>query len=213
MLTDLNQGYVKIHRTVWDHPVFNGDYNQAGIFVWMINQAAWRDTEVRYRGCRVQLKRGQLCVSIRDISRKFGASKSTISRLLKRLESGTMVGQHRDSSGTPANIITICNYDKYQASNQGPGTGVGQGWNGSGTQNKEEKKRRSTSKDGDALFSEGRKIFGKNGGSIVGKMLKEHEADRVRQALEASKDKYNPVSYAMAALKGADPEEHMGGVE
>jgi hypothetical protein len=44
-------------------------------------------------------------------------------------------------------------------------------------------------------------------------MLKEHEADQVAEILKASKDKFNPVSYAMAALKGADPEEHMRGVE
>lgn len=57
------------------------------------------------------LERGQLAASFRDIAANFGVDVGVVRRLTNRLTNDTMIDTHTD---TGVNVITICNYDKYQ---------------------------------------------------------------------------------------------------
>jgi DNA-binding transcriptional regulator YhcF (GntR family) len=104
-------GYVRIHRSLIDHPAFRTDA-EAMAFAWLIARASWRSSRVRYKGHGVCLERGQLAISIREFAAAMDRDKAWIERLLKRLKSEAMVETVAETGVT---IITICNYDRYQA--------------------------------------------------------------------------------------------------
>jgi hypothetical protein len=103
-------GFVLIHRTLWDHPAFRNGI-EAGAFAWMISQASWRPTKVRYKEIVINLERGQLALSGRDFGRKWGWSEASSRRFLNRLKSDAMIDARSDAG---VSIITIKNYDVYQ---------------------------------------------------------------------------------------------------
>lgn len=104
-------GYVRIHRKLLGHPVFRNDA-EAMAFAWLVVRAAWRPCRVRYKDRLIGLDRGQLAVSVRDFAAAMDRDKAWIERLLKRLRAETMV-ETRNETGV--NIVSICNYEEYQA--------------------------------------------------------------------------------------------------
>ncbi len=100
-----------IHRSLWGHVVFR-NFTEAAAFAWMISQAAWTPTRVRYKGLNLSLERGQLAVSGRDLAVKFGWSEARCRRFLSRLETDAMIDAASDAG---VNVVTIKNYDRYQA--------------------------------------------------------------------------------------------------
>lgn len=130
-------GYVLIHRSLIGHPDFRSDA-EAMAFAWLIMKAAWRPVRVRYKGKSIELQRGQLAVSLRDMATALDRSKTWVERFLSRLKTGTMI---ETEAGTASAIITICNYDKFQVISKAPettpGQQAGQHRDSTGTQNKE----------------------------------------------------------------------------
>ena len=104
-------GYVRIHRALIGHPAFRNDA-EALAFAWMVINAAWKPIRVRYQERAVSLARGQLAVSVRDLARAMDRDKGWVERLLKRLKSEAMI-ETTDETGV--SVITIRNYDEYQA--------------------------------------------------------------------------------------------------
>lgn len=103
-------GYAMLHRALLDHPAFRNE-SEALAFGGMIMKAAWRATTVRYKGHRIDLKRGQLAISQRDMARALDRDKAWVERLIHRLKSEAMIETRREAG---VSVITICNYDKYQ---------------------------------------------------------------------------------------------------
>lgn len=117
-------GRYAMERGWHDHELFDGDeYSRRDAWGWLIANAMWKGAKVRVRGTVVDLKRGQICFSIRFLASKWGWSKSRVDRFLHQLAaenmiemSGTVAGQNAGhSAGQSQNIITICNYGKFQA--------------------------------------------------------------------------------------------------
>jgi hypothetical protein len=104
-------GYARIYRSLIGHPAFRNDA-EAMTFAWMVVKAAWRPARVRYKGHPIDLERGQLAISVRDFATVMDRDKAWIERLLKRLKGETMIETRHE---TGVNVITICNYDKYQS--------------------------------------------------------------------------------------------------
>lgn len=137
-------GYVRVYRGVYGHPVFRDGAEEAA-FIWMIGKAAWQPTRLRYKERIFHLKRGQLALSQRDFCRSFSWSKGTFYRFLNRLKTEAMVGTQ---AGAGVTIITICNYDIYQAAIETVGAPVGapvgaQAGHKRGTEQRKEEKKES----------------------------------------------------------------------
>lgn len=112
-------GYARFHRSLIGHPAFRNDA-EAMAFAYMVLRASWKPVRVRYKGKALNLNRGQLAMSVRDLADAMDRDKGWIERLLKRLKSETMV---ETVSETGVLVITICNYEKYQAGNDNRETG------------------------------------------------------------------------------------------
>lgn len=105
-------GYARIHRTLLGHPAFRNDA-EAMAFAWMVLRAQWRETRVRYKDRMFNLRRGQLAASVRDIAAAMDRDKAWVERLLTRLRREAMIETLCEKG---VNVITICNYEEYQAS-------------------------------------------------------------------------------------------------
>lgn len=104
-------GYARLHRSLIGHPAFRNDA-EAMAFGYLVLRASWEATRVRYKGKAIELKRGQLAMSVRDLAEAMDRDKGWVERLLKRLKSETMIETHTE---TGVMVITICNYSEYQA--------------------------------------------------------------------------------------------------
>lgn len=103
-------GYTLSHRDKWQNPVFR-NLLEAGIWSWMCDTAAWKDTRVRFGGKLISLKRGQIVVSERFISEGFSLGRQAVRTFLENIENDHMITREANHRLT---IITICNYAKYQ---------------------------------------------------------------------------------------------------
>jgi hypothetical protein len=108
-------GYARIHRTLLDHPAFRNDA-EALAFAWLVLRAAWRPVRVRYKDRALALQRGQFAVSVRDFAAAMDRDRGWTERLIKRLKSEHMIAT---AAGAGVLVITICNYDVYQADREG----------------------------------------------------------------------------------------------
>ena len=106
-------GYARFHRSLIGHPAFRNDA-EAMAFAYMVLRASWKPARVRYKGKAISLNRGQLAMSVRDLAEAMDRDKGWVERLLKRLKFETMCETRAE---TGVLVITICNYEKYQAAN------------------------------------------------------------------------------------------------
>lgn len=105
------RGWVCSYRAIWDHPIFAGDAERVGVWDWMIKRAAWKPTRIRVNGKIIELDRGQLCVSYRQVCRETGMSQRRFRTFLAALLADSTVTQDTTHGRT---VLTICNYGRYQ---------------------------------------------------------------------------------------------------
>ena len=103
----ITNGFIVIDRKIldwrwWDDPL------RVKAWIWMLIQANWKDVEWR----KMTIKRGSFVTSYNSISNHIGCSKKTAMNIVNDfVETGeiTKISKRRFT------IITICNYDSYQA--------------------------------------------------------------------------------------------------
>ena len=108
-----------------DHSALKDTYNRPSAWLWLLSNAAYREGVDIATG--VHLEPGQLIASLRFLAREWGWSKDKVSRFLKKLEGAEMIERATanatataTASATPTatgeNVLTICNWAKYQGS-------------------------------------------------------------------------------------------------
>lgn len=113
-------GYVKMSRGWLDDEMFqDAPYSERDAWAWMICEANWQDGRVSVNGRPVTIKRGQFCSSFRFMSRKFKWSPNKVIRFIERLKEWGVI---KTSTEHGENLITICNYSKYQDKKNSDGT-------------------------------------------------------------------------------------------
>ncbi|AWJ91430.1 hypothetical protein Sp245p_16425 (plasmid) [Azospirillum baldaniorum] len=106
-------GFYLMHRGWQDNPVFNDEpFSRRDAWVWLVETANYADGVWGAKGKTVRLQRGQLCRSIRDMAATWKWDRSKVSRFIARLVSDDMIRYTADDGVC---LITICNYDRYQA--------------------------------------------------------------------------------------------------
>lgn len=109
-------GYVRAQRDRFEHPIFRASkrnpFCNGYAWDWMIAKAAWRETTYDVRGKTIVVKRGQFVASPDEMAEAWAWSRSAVIRFLVRLQTEHMIGQETGHNKT---LITICNYEIYQA--------------------------------------------------------------------------------------------------
>ena len=107
--------WVSVCVDTFDHAVLDsGPYDRRSAWLWLIANAAWRDKRVNHKGKPFDLKRGQLLGARSYLAEKWGWSEQSVRTFLAVLLAESMI-EINQSHGHVANVITICNYDAYQA--------------------------------------------------------------------------------------------------
>lgn len=115
-------GWFSVKRGVLDHPLLapQGKWSRAEVWIWMIENAAFKDTIINIGGRPHTVPRGSLCFSERFLSQKFLWSQKALRTFLDALESHGAITQcvAKTGQGTRSKRkqITLCNYEKYQTS-------------------------------------------------------------------------------------------------
>jgi hypothetical protein len=105
-------GYYLMHRGWRDNPVFAPEpYTEREAWEWLIEHAAFADRQERVGRQMVDLRRGQVPVSVRKLADSWQWSKSRVQRYLAKLASASMVGTVEVLDGT---ILSLCKYETYQ---------------------------------------------------------------------------------------------------
>lgn len=104
-------GWICSYRKIWDHPIFAGSAERVGVWTWILHTAAWKPTRFRIGSSLVELQRGQLCISQRQVEEQTGMGRQKLRTFLKELESEGAITQDLTQGRS---IITICKYEDYQ---------------------------------------------------------------------------------------------------
>lgn len=108
-------GWICAHRKMWEHPLFAGNAERAGMWLWMLHTAAWKETRFDVKGKTVTLQRGQLCISERQMAEECGVGRQVVRTFLRRLRDENAINQEPAHGLTQSrSIVTICHYEKYQ---------------------------------------------------------------------------------------------------
>lgn len=103
-------GWIKIHRDIATHWIFQDECK----FKWWIDlllMASYEDNKQLVGDRLIEVKRGQMIVSLSFLSKRWGKAKGTILKFLELLESDHMIDRFTDRKVT---ILTICKYESYQ---------------------------------------------------------------------------------------------------
>ena len=113
-------GWIKIHRDITTHWIFQDECK----FKWWIDlllMASYEDNKQLVGDRLIEVKRGQMIVSLSFLSKRWGKAKGTVLKFLELLESVHMIDRYTDRKVT---ILTICKYESYQEAEKQPLTDV-----------------------------------------------------------------------------------------
>lgn len=105
-------GYCLAYRKAWTHDAF-ADLLEAAIWNYLYQNAFYEDGERNFNGTIIKLKRGQIAITPRFLAKGFRITESNARRVIEKL---IRLKSVEKQTTTKATIITICNYDKFQAS-------------------------------------------------------------------------------------------------
>jgi hypothetical protein len=114
----MTRGYILISRGILDHPRFKptGPYTRAEAWLWLIEAAAFKDRSVPVLAGRqrkmVLIARGELTYSVRFLANAWRWSPGRVQRFLDELQTDRSIDTRTDTGQT---VISLCNYDAYQA--------------------------------------------------------------------------------------------------
>lgn len=108
-------GWVKIHRKIFDSPTIKGDPEALAVWLYLITNAAYKPFYTFFGGKKVLINAGELITGRKKIAENTGVSESKIFRLLKRFELEQQIEQQSTAHGS---VIAIKNWHIYQESEQ-----------------------------------------------------------------------------------------------
>ena len=109
------EGYIKLHRKIWENTFLNAEerFDRMSAWIWILTHANYKDGSFMKNGTLIHIKRGQLFVSFVRLSTTWGWDRKTVRRFLGTLETEKMITVTGHQKG---HLLTVLNYNKYQAS-------------------------------------------------------------------------------------------------
>ena len=105
-------GYVNIFRSLCNDSIWTAEkFTRGQAWVDMILRANSKEGHIRKRGIRIDLERGQLGYSLKELARLWDWSEGKIRRFVKELEEDGKIKVDRTNVSC---TITIVKYDFYQ---------------------------------------------------------------------------------------------------
>ena len=112
---DIVDGWIKLHRKIWDNPVVTKDPDHLAVWIWLLTNATHRERDVVYEGKRITLTPGEVVCGRNKIAEETHVSPSKVYRIIKVFKSEQQIEQRTDRQKS---VITIVRWDEYQKSEQ-----------------------------------------------------------------------------------------------
>ena len=106
-------GWIKISTDIAKHWIWN-DAERLKWWIDILFMASWKENKQLVGKQLVSLRRGQLIASISFLCKRWGRSRSMVEPFLTLLHEEGMISKE---VGNNVSIITVLNYEKYQANN------------------------------------------------------------------------------------------------
>lgn len=135
-------------------------FSRRDAWVWLIESAAFATQRIGVGGKTVDVRRGQLCHSLRFMAKAWRWDEARVRRFLKRAEVEKMVACVIDAGRT---LVTICNYEQYQTicrvADAVPDAAATQQRRSSDANNKEGKEGKEDSEEASASSADPRRVI------------------------------------------------------
>ena len=107
------KGWIKTYRQIQDCWIWkvNEPFDRRSAWLDLLLSANHKDVKLLFNGNLIDVKRGQLITSVRNLANKWQWSKDRVLKFLRVLEGDTMIERDSDNHRT---LITIVNYGVYQ---------------------------------------------------------------------------------------------------
>jgi hypothetical protein len=112
-----NKGYVKISRSIQDHYLWTEktEFDRRSAWIDLIMLANYKEGTIRKRGIKITILRGQVALSERQLTERWGWSRGKVKRFLNELEyEQQIIQQNEQQNKNVTSLITIINYDERQ---------------------------------------------------------------------------------------------------
>lgn len=114
--------WVAVAVDVFTHEFFVGDaFSRREAWLWLIAAAAWKDHRIDNNGKPTTLHRGEVVIARPHLAKQWGWTEKAVRCFLDRLSAKGMISDRGRSKGRFANVVSICNYEKYQKALHGQG--------------------------------------------------------------------------------------------
>lgn len=113
-------GWIKLHRRVKKSWLWleEREFSRFEAWIDLLLRANWERTEGSYRGNPYRVERGELVTSFEQLAEDWSWSRGKVRRFIERLVDENTINAKTDTLGL---WITICNYDKYQQTEEDDG--------------------------------------------------------------------------------------------
>lgn len=217
----MSGGWFAVKRGITRHHVFQGHPERLVVWMWLLDNAAWKDTPHDVNGKTVIVPRGSVSASSRRIAKECGLGHQVVRTALDRFKSEHMVNTRLTHGRS---LITLCNYEKYQTpkddANTAPNTRLTHDQHTANTQKNKVNNITSNSVTNvtgqeaapdlaKLVFDHGTKLLtdagidARQARSIIGKMRKEHGDGSLMEAIGKAQREgaISPVEYLQGALR------------
>jgi hypothetical protein len=106
----MTEGWIALHRKIYNSKDFNNQLEVA-IFLYLVAMASHKDCEVIYRKKKIKLKRGEVSIAYKDLSKKFDISERKVRTIIRNL---VQSGNLNQTLTRNLSVYLIVKYSKYQ---------------------------------------------------------------------------------------------------
>ena len=128
------EGYIKLHRKIWENDFLNAEerFDRMSAWIWILTHANYKEGSFMKNGTIIHVGRGQLFASFVHLAAVWGWDRKTVRRFLGTLETEKMITITGHQKG---HMLTVLNYNKYQASDDSEKFEGTTEWTTKGTRN------------------------------------------------------------------------------
>ena len=109
----MKNGFIKLHRQIQDHWLWNNDepFDRRSAWIDLIMMASWKSGTRDFKGQIIEQRRGDVVTSVKSLSMRWRWSEGKVRRYLDALQKDGMLTKKRQSHGV---VLTIENFSSFQ---------------------------------------------------------------------------------------------------
>ena len=109
----MKNGFIKLHRQIQDHWLWNNDepFDRRSAWIDLIMMASWKSGTRDFKGQIIEQRRGDVVTSVKSLSMRWRWSEGKVRRYLDALQKDGMLAKKRQSHGV---VLTIENFSSFQ---------------------------------------------------------------------------------------------------